>query len=85
MPRKSPRTLVEGAYKNSVSIQRHRISVAGIFLEHCGIAESAHGGVAGLSRTHGGEVFGDLLVEMKFAFRHLIAEHFDRDGIRFAT
>jgi hypothetical protein len=26
MPRKSPRTLVEGAYKNSVSIQRLRVS-----------------------------------------------------------
>jgi len=39
------------------------------FSEDCGTAESAHGGVAGFSWAHaGGNVFGDLLIEMELDF-----------------
>src|SRR5438067_12365973 len=43
--------------------------VAGFFFEQRGTAESAHGGVAGFSWAHaGGNVFGDLLIEMELDF-----------------
>jgi len=43
--------------------------VAGFFLEKGRIAKVAHGGVAGVLRTHaGGEVLSDLLIEMELDF-----------------